>query len=81
MPKLKRLSGAQLITAFARLGFAVVGRKGSHVKLRHVLTDGTRQTLTIPTHPELDKGTLAGIHRQALRYVSAEDLRPIFYSD
>jgi hypothetical protein len=43
--------------------------------------DGTRQTLTIPNHRELDTGTLKAIYRQALRYVGDEELRPHFYSD
>jgi hypothetical protein len=49
--------------------------------LRRFLSDGTRQTLTIPNHRELDTGTLKAIYRQALRYVEAKELRPHFYSD
>jgi predicted RNA binding protein YcfA (HicA-like mRNA interferase family) len=36
MPKLKRLSGKEVITVFQRFGFEIVGRKGSHVKLRRL---------------------------------------------
>jgi hypothetical protein len=49
------------------------------VKLRRILTNGTRQTLTIPIHEELDKGTLRAIFRQALRYIPEEELKPYFY--
>ena len=80
MPKLKRLSGAEVITIFSSLGFEQVAQRGSHVKLRRVLPDGTRQTLTIPVHDELDKGTLRAIYRQALRYVADADLQPQFYT-
>lgn len=33
MPKLKRLSGQDVIKILAAFGFAVAGQKGSHVKL------------------------------------------------
>jgi len=54
-------------------------QRGSHVKLRRVLLDGTKQTLTIPLHEELDKGTLRAIFRQALRYIPEEEVKPYFY--
>jgi predicted RNA binding protein YcfA (HicA-like mRNA interferase family) len=59
----------------------VASQRGSHIKLRRVLPDGTRQNLTIPNHRELDTGTLKAIYRQALRYIADEDLRPNFYSE
>jgi predicted RNA binding protein YcfA (HicA-like mRNA interferase family) len=81
MPKPKRLSGPDVIHIFASLGFEQVSQRGSHVKLRRVLGDGSRQTLTIPAHGELDKGTAIAIYRQALRYVTESELRPYFYSN
>jgi predicted RNA binding protein YcfA (HicA-like mRNA interferase family) len=63
------------------LGFEQVSQRGSHVKLRRLLSDGSRQTLTIPAHGELDKGTVIAIYRQALRYVTESELRPHFYTD
>jgi predicted RNA binding protein YcfA (HicA-like mRNA interferase family) len=81
MPKLKRLSGEEVSKVFASLGFSVVAQRGSHVKLRRVLPDGTRQTLTIPAHKELDIGTLKAIYRQALRYIAEVELYAHFYSD
>lgn len=79
MPKLKLLSGKEIIKIFSKFGFEIVSQRGSHVKLRRVLKDGTKQTLTIPAHHELDKGTIKAIFRQALRYISEEKLRPYFY--
>ena len=79
MSKLKTLSGGEVIRILSRFGFGVVSQKGSHVKLRRVLSDGTKQTLTIPLHEELDRGTLRAIFRQALRYIPEEELRPHFY--
>jgi HicA toxin of bacterial toxin-antitoxin, len=55
--------------------------RGSHVKLRRILSDGAKQTLTIPAHSELDKGTLKAIYKQALRYVPEDELQPHFYSE
>jgi len=81
MPKLKRLSGDEVIKIFASFGFGIVAQRGSHVKLRRVLPDGVKQTLTIPAHKELDIGTLKAIHRQALRYIPDAELSPYFYSE
>ncbi len=81
MPRLKRLSGNEVVTALAGFGFAVVAQRGSHAKLRRVLPDGTRQTLTIPMHREIDAGSLAAIFRQASRYIPPEQLRPHFYTE
>ena len=47
MPKLRTLSGEEVIKTLEELGFAVVNQKGSHVKLQRVV-EGMRQTLTIP---------------------------------
>ena len=79
MPKLKILSGKDIIEIFKSFGFSIVGQKGSHVKLARYLS-GTHQTLTIPNHKELDKGTIRAIYSQALRYVSDAELRKYFYT-
>jgi predicted RNA binding protein YcfA (HicA-like mRNA interferase family) len=81
MPKLKTLSGGDVVKIFALFGFEIEAQRGSHVKLRRWLPGGTRQTLTIPLHGEMDKGTLKAIYRQALRYLTEDQLRPHFYSD
>ena len=69
MPKLKLLSGKEVIKIFAKFGFEIISQRGSHAKLGRILKDGTKQTLTTPIHDELDKGTLKAIFRQALRYI------------
>jgi len=78
---LKTLSGQELVNSFGRFGFSRVSQQGSHVKLRRSLSDGTRQILTVPLHRELDRGTLMAIYRQALRFISERELRPIFYAE
>src|SRR3990172_7951788 len=39
MPKLRRLSGAEIIAILGRFGFTVHSQRGSHVKLRRVSPD------------------------------------------
>ena len=81
MPRLKVLSGEDLIKIFLTFGFEVASQRGSHVKLQRILSDGKKQILTIPNHKELDKGTLRAIYKQSLRYINEEDLYPCFYAE
>ena len=60
MPKLPRVSGAQALKAFQRLGFEKVRQRGSHIVLRRGV-----HGCVIPMHSELKIGTLAGLLRQA----------------
>ena len=80
MPKLKRLSGKDVVAILKRFHFEIEAQKGSHLKLGRLLSSGERQTLTIPNHAELDTGTCRAILRQASRYIPAEELYPYFYS-
>jgi predicted RNA binding protein YcfA (HicA-like mRNA interferase family) len=81
MPKVKVLSGGDVISILSNFGFLPVAQRGSHVKLRRILSGGERQTLTIPNHKDLDCGTRVAIYRQALRYIPEQELRPYFYAD
>ncbi len=60
MPRLPRISGAQAVKTFKRLGFEVVRQRGSHIVLRRGLAG-----CVIPNHRELKIGTLSGALRQA----------------
>jgi predicted RNA binding protein YcfA (HicA-like mRNA interferase family) len=79
MPKLKILSGSEVIKILEDFGFVVASRKGSHVKLKRILKNGVKEILTVPSHKELDKGTLRAIVRQASRYIPMEQLISQFY--
>ena len=79
MSKPKALSGRDIVRIFGTFGFEVVSQRGSHIKLRRILSSGAKQTLTIPNHRELDRGTVMGIYRQALRYLNAEELTAHFF--
>ena len=81
MPKLRRLSGGEVVRILGGFGFQLHAQRGSHVKLRRLTASGERQTLTIPRHRELDRGTLQAIFRQASRYLSADQLTKQFYTE
>jgi predicted RNA binding protein YcfA (HicA-like mRNA interferase family) len=80
MPKLRRLSGSDVVRIFGYFGFLPTSQRGSHIKLRRINAAGEKQTLTIPNHAELDTGTCRSIFRQAIRYIPEDDLRPYFFT-
>ncbi len=80
MPKLKSLSGIELIKIFKEQGFIVYSQKGSHIKLRRTFGN-EKQTLLIPNHKFIDKGTLKAIVRQSSRYIPGDIINKIFYTD
>lgn len=53
------LTGAQLIRALGKLGYAPTRQSGSHVRL--TCTEPGQHHVTIPLHDSLRIGTLAGI--------------------
>ena len=60
MPKLPRISGAEVVRALRCLGFEQVRQSGSHVILRR-----ESKGCVVPLHSEIKVGTLAGVLRQA----------------
>ena len=71
MSKLPVISGREMLKVLSKIGFTVVGRKGSHVRLKR---RRDKETLIViaPMHPELARGTLRSILRQA--NLTVEDL-------
>ena len=80
MPRLKILSGEDVIKILEFFNFKIIAQKGSHVKL-HRRVNGLDQALTIPNHKELDKGTVRAIFNQISKYVTEAELRKHFYTD
>lgn len=78
MPRLKRLSGAEVIEILSNFGFQIHSQKGSHVKLRRAGVTGN-ETLTVPNHRQLDTGTCRTIFRQATKYIPESELYDYFY--
>jgi predicted RNA binding protein YcfA (HicA-like mRNA interferase family) len=62
MSKLPVVSGLQCIKALEKIGFAIVRQRGSHVVL---VRENPKNTVIVPNHQELDRGTLRAIIRQA----------------
>jgi predicted RNA binding protein YcfA (HicA-like mRNA interferase family) len=60
MPKLPRISGAEVQRALERLGFQKVRQSGSHVMMKR-----ESKGCVVPMHSEVKVGTLAGVLRQA----------------
>ena len=81
MPKPRQLSGKEVIDIFQKFGFYEVGQKRSHVKLRRISVDGTRQTLIVPLHRKLDLGTAFGLYRQGTQYIAEADLKDLFFNE
>jgi predicted RNA binding protein YcfA (HicA-like mRNA interferase family) len=63
MPKLPIISGKELVKLFSRLNYEIDHQTGSHIILRNKNPPFRR--LTIPNHPEIAKGTLLAILREA----------------
>jgi len=80
MPKLKRLSGKEIISFCERQGFCIGRQKGSHINLVREVAAG-KQVATIPNHKEIDRGTTYAILRQLSRFIPEADVRKFFYSE
>ncbi|MGA2114747.1 MAG: type II toxin-antitoxin system HicA family toxin [Bryobacteraceae bacterium] len=81
MPKLRVLSGREVLHILHEFGFQEFAQRGSHIKVRRVLGDGRTQSLTVPNYDEIDRGTLHAIYRQACRFIPDSELRTAFYTD
>jgi len=62
--KLPTISGKKTIKALYKVGFVVVGQKGSHVQMEK-RTEHKIARVTVPLHSSLKKGVLRIILKQA----------------
>jgi len=62
MPSLPRLSGRDVVKAFAQDGWLMVRQRGSHMIL---VKPGHMATLSVPDHREVAKGTLRSLIRSS----------------
>ncbi|MDP2593027.1 MAG: type II toxin-antitoxin system HicA family toxin [bacterium] len=76
---LKNLKAKEILTIFRSFGFETVGQKGSHIKLRRISASG-KQTLLIPNHDPIAKGTLKEIFKQATSYIGKDELFLHFFN-
>ena len=76
---LKVLSGDDVIAILNRFGFVVTaGTK--HLKLKR-RAGNIEETLVIPNHDQIAKGTLRAIFVQASHYIPQSELRQHFYNN
>lgn len=73
MPPLPVISGRECVAALEKLGFAVHRQTGSHIVLRRA--DPPAQTISVPNHKTLDRGTLRSIIR--LTGLTVEEFRAL----
>ena len=59
--KLPILSGKEVVKVLGKLGYTINDQKGSHIHLRHPVM----RPLTVPNHPEIARGTLRTIIKDA----------------
>jgi predicted RNA binding protein YcfA (HicA-like mRNA interferase family) len=71
LSKLPVVSGREIIRILTKIGFEIVGRKGSHVRLKR-RRNKELLIVVVPMHRELARGTLRSILRQA--NLTLEDL-------
>lgn len=62
MATLPKLSGRDVVKAFAKDGWQLVRQRGSHMIL---VRDGHMATLSVPDHREVAKGTLRSLIRSS----------------
>jgi predicted RNA binding protein YcfA (HicA-like mRNA interferase family) len=79
--KLKDLSGKEIVKFLERNGFSVYKTRGSHCKMRRIVSD-RNQTLLIPMHSSIAKGTSHDIYNQILEYLPESlELRSFFFTE
>ena len=80
MPKLRRLSGKEVIVFCEQYNFKISRQKGSHVNLSRVVSE-SKQVVTIPNHKEIDRGTLHNIFKKLLPFIPEAELKKFFYTN
>jgi len=65
--KLPLLHYRKVVKALKRAGFEIVGRKGSHLRLKRTKqsADDSPRMVIVPTHTEIARGTLRNILRRS----------------
>ncbi len=79
MPKLRRISGKELVRILLSEGFSEIRQIGSHVRLVKKVTT-TSHYITVPLHSELDRGTFKSIIRSLERCFDEEKIKRLFYT-
>ncbi|MFA6405096.1 MAG: type II toxin-antitoxin system HicA family toxin [Candidatus Paceibacterota bacterium] len=78
MPRLRQVSGKDIVSLLTKEGFRKIRQKGSHVRLALKAND-TFYYITVPLHSEVDRGTLKSIIRSLERCLNSEKIKELFY--
>lgn len=62
MPKIPQISGREMVKILVKIGFYFVDQESSHIKLRRKI-GGFTQTVIVPNHKVIRKGTFRNILR------------------
>lgn len=79
MPKLRRLSGKQVLDLLLKAGFYVHRTKGSHHQLRYDDDDSCQVTVSVHGNQTMPIGTLKSIVDQVSGCLSDKKILEIFY--
>jgi predicted RNA binding protein YcfA (HicA-like mRNA interferase family) len=80
MPKIRHLSGKDVVRILETLGFILSRQKGSHIILKRKIANG-EQIILVPNHSEIDRGTLNSIYKKMLIYVDEDKIKKYFYTE
>jgi len=79
--KLRVLSGREIIKFLEKNSFVSCSVCGSHAKLKRIIGEQV-QTLVIPLHDDIAKGTLRDIYDQILKYLpESSEIRDLFFTE
>jgi len=78
--KLRALSGDEVTKFLEKNDFVVHSTHGSHIKLKRTVNERI-QTLVIPLHKEVAKGTLRDIYNQVIEYMPESEVKSFFFTD
>lgn len=78
--KLRDLSGKEIVNFLEKNGFSVCNTRGSHYKMRRIFLE-RNQTLIIPMHDSIAKGTLRDIYNQISEYLPESNIKDFFFSN
>lgn len=83
MPRLRRLTGKEVLKILGGFGFEIHSQKRSHIKLQRITEAGEKQRILVAVHGSktIRPGTLKSIYRKASSYIDEDDLRSHFYAD
>lgn len=80
MPKIKHLSGKEVIKILESLGFIIARQKGSHIILKRIISEET-QVILVPNHNTIDRGTLSVIYKKLISYTGEAEIKRYFYTE